>query len=232
MRTQTAFDPNVKNFPIGMQDTVFGEQTCLHGHLGGVLLADPTTSLKTIFDAGSNFSSIFSQDNDLLELNSRFVFCYAPGAVWHGTCQDLIPGGKYPGRINAQHCKIVKIQETINSIGGISAILPILHRLVTSDQTADISIGSVSEESLSCAPTPSGEEFTDWEMLSSNSYTEWKMLQHPLASFLCLLRELSKLSIVPSELKCIFTLLRQGTKFPQNKQLQQVKLNFLLTFTF
>ncbi|XP_036671789.3 neurobeachin-like protein 1 isoform X2 [Drosophila suzukii] len=191
MRTQTAFDPNVKNFPIGMQDTVFGEQTCLHGHLGGVLLADPTTSLKTIFDAGSNFSSIFSQDNDLLELNSRFVFCYAPGAVWHGTCQDLIPGGKYPGRINAQHCKIVKIQETINSIGGISAILPILHRLVTSDQTADISIGSVSEESLSCAPTPSGEEFTDWEMLSSNSYTEWKMLQHPLASFLCLLRYLT-----------------------------------------
>ncbi|XP_044250350.1 neurobeachin-like protein 1 isoform X3 [Drosophila takahashii] len=192
MRTQTAFDPNVKNFPIGMQDTVFGEPTCLHGHLGGVLLADPTTSLKTIFDAGSNFSSIFSQDNDLLELNSRFVFCYAPGAVWHGTCQDLIPGGKYPGRISAQHCKIVKIQETINSIGGISAILPILHRLVTSDQTADISIGSVSEESLSCgAPTPSAEEFTDWEMLSSNSYTEWKMLQHPLASFLCLLRYLT-----------------------------------------
>ncbi|XP_044313954.1 neurobeachin-like protein 1 isoform X2 [Drosophila rhopaloa] len=191
MRTQTAFDPNVKNFPIGMQDTVFGEQTCLHGHLGGVLLADPTTSLKTIFDAGSNFSSIFSQDNDLLELNSRFVFCYAPGAVWHGMCQDLIPGGKYPGRINAQHCKIVKIQETINSIGGVCAILPILHKLVSSDQAADISIGSVSEESLSCAPTPSAEEFTDWEMLSSNSYTEWKMLQHPLASFLCLLRYLT-----------------------------------------
>ncbi|EDW34755.1 GL12834 [Drosophila persimilis] len=191
MRTQTAFDPNVKNFPIGMQDTVFGEPTCLQGHLGGVLLADPTTSLRTIFDAGMNFSSIFSQDNDLLELNSRFVFCYAPAAVWHGTCQDLIPGGKYPGRISAQHCKIVKIQETINSIGGISAILPILHRLVSSDQTADISIATSEEESLS-SPTPSAEELgTDWEMLSSNSYTEWKMIQHPLASFLCLLRYLT-----------------------------------------
>ncbi|XP_017135675.1 neurobeachin-like protein 1 isoform X1 [Drosophila miranda] len=191
MRTQTAFDPNVKNFPIGMQDTVFGEPTCLQGHLGGVLLADPTTSLRTIFDAGMNFSSIFSQDNDLLELNSRFVFCYAPAAVWHGTCQDLIPGGKYPGRISAQHCKIVKIQETINSIGGISAILPILHRLVSSDQTADISIATSEEESLS-SPTPTAEELgTDWEMLSSNSYTEWKMIQHPLASFLCLLRYLT-----------------------------------------
>lgn len=191
LRTQTAFDPNVKNFPIGMQDTVFGEPVCLQGHLGGVLLADPTTSLKTIFDAGMNFSSIFSQDNDLLELNSRFVFCYAPGAVWHGTCQDLIPGGRYPGRINAQHRKTTKIQDTINSIGGVNAVLPMLHRLVK-ENDADISIGSGSDESLAASlKTPTGEEFTDWEMLSSNSYTEWKMIQHPLASLLCLLRYLT-----------------------------------------
>lgn len=191
LRTQTAFDPNVKNFPIGMQDTVFGEPVCLQGHLGGVLLADPTTSLKTIFDAGMNFSSIFSQDNDLLELNSRFVFCYAPGAVWHGSCQDLIPGGRYPGRIHAQQCKTTKIQDTINSIGGVNAVLPMLHRLVK-EQDADISIGSASDESLAASlKTPTGEEFTDWEMLSSNSYTEWKMIQHPLASLLCLLRYLT-----------------------------------------
>lgn len=37
-----------------------------------------------------------------------------------------------------------------------------------------------------------------------------------------LIEELSKLSIVPVELKCIFALLRQGTKFAQYKQLQQV----------
>jgi len=138
-----------------------------------------------------NFSSIFSQDNDLLELNSRFVFCYAPGAIWHGSCQDLIPGGRYPGRINAQHRKTVKIQETINSIGGINAILPMLHRLVK-EQDADVSIGSSSDESTATPlKTPTAEEFTDWEMLSSNSYTEWKMIQHPLASLLCLLRYLT-----------------------------------------
>ncbi|XP_001983501.2 neurobeachin-like protein 1 isoform X2 [Drosophila grimshawi] len=193
LRTQTAFDPNVKNFPIGMQDTVFGEQTCLRGHVGGVLLADPTTSLKTIFDAGMNFSSIFSQDNDLLELNSRFVFCYAPGAVWHGSCQDLIPGGRYPGRISAQHCKTVKMQDTINSIGGINAILPMLHRLIREQGDADVSIGSsYSDDSAPASlKTPTAEELTDWEMLSSNSYTEWKMIQHPLASLLCLLRYLT-----------------------------------------
>lgn len=37
-----------------------------------------------------------------------------------------------------------------------------------------------------------------------------------------LIEELSKLSIVPAELKCIFALLRQGPQFAQHKQLQQV----------
>lgn len=37
-----------------------------------------------------------------------------------------------------------------------------------------------------------------------------------------LIEELSKLSIVPAELKCIFALLRQGPQFQQHKQLQQV----------
>ncbi|XP_030380341.1 neurobeachin-like protein 1 isoform X2 [Scaptodrosophila lebanonensis] len=194
MRTQTTFDPNVKNFPIGMQDTVFGERSCLQGHIGGVLLADPTTNLKTIFDAGMNFSSIFSQDNDLLELTSRFVFCYAPGAYWNGYCQDLIPGGRFPGRVHAQSCKVVKIQDTINSIGGINAILPILHRLVKEQPDITISFDEserqASPSSTEALKTPSAEEFTDWEMLSSNSYTEWKMIQSPLASFLCFLRYL------------------------------------------
>lgn len=44
-----------------------------------------------------------------------------------------------------------------------------------------------------------------------------------------LIEELSKLSIVPVELKCIFALLRQGTNFAQCKQLQQVS-NILNAF--
>jgi len=49
-----------------------------------------------------------------------------------------------------------------------------------------------------------------------------------------MIEELSKLSIVPVELKCIFALLRQGSQFPQHKQLQQVSLlyqHFLYLFT-
>ncbi|XP_055846151.1 neurobeachin-like protein 1 isoform X1 [Episyrphus balteatus] len=191
LRTSTtSFDPNVKNFPIGMQDTVFGEQTHLNGQIGSVLLAEPTTNLKTIFDGGANFASIFSQDNELLDLTSRFVFCYSGGAYSHDYCPDLIPSGKYPGTISAQHCRIVKIQDTINSIGGIQSLLPILHRITKEKNDFSLSTDSSESENLTAETikTPTMEEFSDWEVLSSNSYTEWKMIQHPIASFMCFLR--------------------------------------------
>ncbi|XP_073843399.1 neurobeachin-like protein 1 isoform X2 [Musca autumnalis] len=195
LRSQsTSYDPNVKNFPIGMQETVFGEQQCLGGEVGGVLLAEPTTSLKTIFDAGINFSSIFSQDNDLLELTSRFVFCYAPGAYSHNTCLDLIPSGKHMGLVQAQHCAIVKIQDTINSVGGVQAILPILHRIIK-ENNEEFSLSTNDTEGLDSGgepiKTPMTEEFADWEILSTNSYTEWKMIQFPMASFMCFIRYLT-----------------------------------------
>ncbi|KAM7358806.1 neurobeachin-like protein 1 isoform 2-T3 [Cochliomyia hominivorax] len=195
LRTQsTSFDPNVKNFPVGMQETVFGEQTCLYGQIGGVLLAEPTTNLKTIFDAGIYFTSIFSQDNDILELTSRFVFCYSPAAYTHNTCLDLIPSGKYLGLVQAQYCHIVKIRDTINSVGGIQAILPILHRIIKENNT-EFSLAATEEETndenSEHLKTPVAEEFADWEVLSSNSYTEWKMIQFPVASFMCFLRYLT-----------------------------------------
>lgn len=178
-----------------MQETVFGEQQCLFGQIGGVLLAEPTTSLKTIFDAGIHFSSIFSQDNDLLELTSKFVFCYAPAAYTHNTCLDLIPSGKYLGLLQAQHCQIVKIRDTINSVGGIQAILPLLHRIIKENNTEfSLATGSDTEnneDSMESLKTPVAEEFADWEVLSSNSYTEWKMIQFPIASFMCFLRYLT-----------------------------------------
>lgn len=179
-----------------MQETVFGEQKCLYGQIGGVLLAEPTTSLKTIFDAGIHFASIFSQDNDILELTSRFVFCYSPAAYMHNTCLDLIPSGKYLGLVQAQHCHIIKIRDTINSVGGIQAILPILHRIIK-ENDGEFSLVAAAEENNETdrgeesLKTPAAEEFADWEILSSNSYTEWKMIQYPVASFICFLRYLT-----------------------------------------
>ncbi|KAL5292423.1 NBEAL1 family protein [Megaselia abdita] len=188
MRNTTSFDPNVKNFPIGMQDNVFGEPVCLRGQICSVLLAEPTTNIRTIFEAGTNFASMFSQDNDVADLTSRFVFCYSAGSCTNNICTDLVPGGKYIGSVSARHFKIVKIQDTLNSVGGVQAILPILHNL---SKNADFTLTSdLSEEDLLVQKTPSVDELSDWEVLTTSSYTEWKMIQQPIASFLCLLRYL------------------------------------------
>lgn len=187
MRNTTSFDPNVKNFPIGMQDNVFGEPICLRGQICSVLLAEPTTNIRTIFEAGPNFASLFSQDNDSVDLTSRFVFCYSAGSCTNNICTDLVPGGKYIGSVSARNFKIVKIQDTLNSVGGVQAILPILHNLT---KNTDFTLTSdMSEEDL-LAPKTSVDELSDWEVLTTSSYTEWKMIQQPLGSFLCLLRYL------------------------------------------
>ncbi|XP_037907722.1 neurobeachin-like protein 1 isoform X2 [Hermetia illucens] len=189
LRNTGSFDPNVKNFPVGMQDNIFGEQICLKGQIGAILLAEPTTNMKVIFDAGANFASIFSQDNEILELTSKFVFCYSATACSGGICIDLVPSGRFNGSVLAHHCKTVKIQDTINSIGGIQAILPILKNLTKKkgefELTSDV---TDLEDNLK---TPTMEEFSDWEILSSSSYAEWKMIQHPLAGYLCFLRYLA-----------------------------------------
>lgn len=196
LRTPTPYDPNVKNFPIGMQDTVYGEQQSLGGQIAGVLLSEPTTNLKTIFDAGIHFASIFSQDNDILELTSRFVFCYAPAAYSNNTCLDLIPPGRFLGLTQAQYCRIIKIQDTLNSVGGIQTILPILYYIVKNMKDLQVQVQDTNDsreelEYYTSNTPPIHDEQSDWEMLSSNFYAEWKMMQHPLANFLCFLRYLT-----------------------------------------
>lgn len=189
LRNTSSNDPNVKCYPIGMQDGIFGPQACLRGQLGSVLLAEPTTNIKTILDAGYQFASIVSQDIEPYDLNSKYVFCFAPSACHSGMCTDLIPGNKFNGHFIGKHCKTTKIQDAINSIGGVSSLLPILEMVVKEN-----SFHLVFDATLDSLPvdTPGSmsahDELIDWEVLSSSTYTEYKMIQNPIGCFLCLIR--------------------------------------------
>lgn len=174
-----------------MQDGIFGPQACLRGQLGPVVLAEPTTSIKTIFDAGYDFASIISQDIEPYDLTSKYVFCYSPSSCNSGLCIDLVPGNKYNGRVVAKSCKTIKIQDAINSIGGIFTLLPILD---TASKAKEIALGndlffSITNEPLSIDPASMIiDELPDWEVPSSTTYTEYKMIQNPIGCFLCLIR--------------------------------------------
>lgn len=172
-----------------MQDGIFGPQTCLRGQIGSILLAEPITSIKTILDAGIEFASIVSQDIEPYDLNSKYVFCYSSSACHNGICTDLIPGSKFNGHFIGNYCKTTKIQDSINSIGGIMTLLPILETVIKSNQ-----LNLVFDTSLDSLPPPPSspsllcEEMIDWEILSSNTYTEYKMIQNPIGCILCLIR--------------------------------------------
>lgn len=171
---------------MGMQDGIFGPQTCLRGQLGSILLAEPSTSIKTILDAGIQFASIISQDIEPYDLNSKYVFCYSPAAIYNGICQDLVPNGKFNAHFEGKQCKTTKIQDAINSIGGVSTILPILESIVKENPLNLIFDSAM--DSLPCDTPSLTDELIDWEVLSSNTYTEYKMMQNPIGCFICLVR--------------------------------------------
>lgn len=179
-----------------MQDSIFGPPVCLHGQLGCMLLADPMTNIKTLVDAGANFaSSLVSQDIEANDMTSKFIFCYSPAACHDGVCIDLCVGDKFNGLSAARMCRTMKLTDAIYSIGGINALLPILHSIVKTDEVflsfaAEQHLSGVRQPETPTSPT-TADELAGFEMIASTTYAEWKMIQNPVSCFFCLVRYFS-----------------------------------------
>ncbi|XP_058062662.1 neurobeachin-like protein 1 isoform X2 [Anopheles bellator] len=187
-KSTTSLDPSVKSYPIGMQDLVFGEAVCLKGQLGAVLLADTNVNLKSLFEVGPNVANVLASDIiESFDMASKFVFCFAPSACYDGLCLDLAPGNQYNGHLVANVAQTLSIQNALTGIGGMVALLPILDH-ITQLPASEI---PAANELISLSPVESPlkeERFGDWEMLQLNSLTEAKIIQNPIACFLCLVR--------------------------------------------
>uniref|UniRef100_A0A182W0M1 DUF4704 domain-containing protein n=1 Tax=Anopheles minimus TaxID=112268 RepID=A0A182W0M1_9DIPT len=214
-KSTSSLDPSVKSYPIGMQDLVFGEAICLKGQLGAVLLADTNVNLKSLFEAGPNVANVLATDMiESFDMASKFVFCFAPNACFDGLCLDLAPGNQYNGHLVASVANTLSLQNALNGIGGMVALLPIVDGI---SQLPDSDIPSTNELiSLSPVESPLKEEhFGDWEMLQLNSLTEAKIIQNPIACFLCLVRnfiggsELNKENMLKNDAIAIMSALLQ-----------------------
>ncbi|XP_053679026.1 neurobeachin-like protein 1 [Anopheles nili] len=214
-KSTSSLDPSVKSYPIGMQDLVFGEAICLKGQLGAVLLADTNVSLKNLFESGPNIANVLATDMiESFDMASKFVFCFAPNACFDGLCLDLAPGNQYNGHLVASVANTLSMQNALNGIGGMVALLPILDGI---SLMPDSDIPSTNELiSLSPVESPLNEErFGDWEMLQLNSLTEAKIIQNPIACFLCLVRnfingsELNKENMLKNDAIAIISALLQ-----------------------
>ncbi|XP_058454329.1 neurobeachin-like protein 1 isoform X1 [Malaya genurostris] len=214
--SQSSLDPSVKSYPIGMQDLVFGEAICLKGQLDSILLADTNINLKSLFEAGPSIASVLATDMiESFDMASKFVFCFSPRACYDGLCLDLAPGNQYNGHVVANVSNILSVQNALNGVGGMMSLLPIL------DYISQIPASDIpsSDELISLTPvaSPTREDnFGDWEMLQSNSLTESKIIQNPIACFICLIRnfihgnDLNKESILKNEAISIISQLLQN----------------------
>ncbi|XP_055608825.1 neurobeachin-like protein 1 isoform X2 [Uranotaenia lowii] len=187
-QSPASLDPSVKSYPIGMQDLVFGEAICLKGQLGCVLLADTSINLKNLFESGPSIANVLATDMiESFDMASKFIFCFSPSACFDGLCLDLAPGNQYNGHVAANASNVLSIQNAINGVGGMMSLLPILD-FVCQIPDSDI---STSDQLISLTPVASptrDERFGDWEMLQPNSLTESKIIQNPIACFICLMR--------------------------------------------
>nr|XP_040227141.2 neurobeachin-like protein 1 isoform X2 [Anopheles coluzzii] len=214
-KSTSSLDPSVKSYPIGMQDLVFGEAICLKGQLGAVLLADTNINLKSLFEAGPSVANVLATDMiESFDMASKFVFCFAPNACFDGLCLDLAPGNQYNGHLVASVAHTLSLQNALNGIGGMVALLPIVDSLAL---LPDADLPSANELiSLSPVESPLKEErFGDWEMLQLNSLTEAKIIQNPIACFFCLVRnfisgsELNKENMLKNDAIAIISTLLQ-----------------------
>ncbi|XP_055544656.1 neurobeachin-like protein 1 isoform X1 [Wyeomyia smithii] len=215
-QSHSSLDPSVKSYPIGMQDLVFGEAICLKGQLGSVLLAETNVNLRSLFEVGPSIASVLA--NDMIEsfdMASKFVFCFSPRACFDGLCLDLAPGNQYNGHVVASTSRILSVQQAINGVGGMMSLLPIL------DSISHLPASDVltSDELIPLTPVASpicDEYFGDWEMLQTNSLTESKIVQNPIACFICLIRnfihgnDLNKENILKNEAIAIISQLLQN----------------------
>ncbi|XP_075227690.1 neurobeachin-like protein 1 [Lycorma delicatula] len=193
LRSSAPLDPHVKNFPPGMQDTLFGPPTCLRGQLGLICLFHEPLSphqVKTLHDGGPNCRSLFSLEDspEHLVLSSKLVWCFSPAACWEGQCLDLAAAGKFSATAVARLCHTQTLKDVINGVGGVHALFPILESagITQGGDGPDLSVFTPSP-----SPSPSqSQELDDWELLPSSTYSDVKLQQNPISSFLTLLRNI------------------------------------------
>ncbi|PNF23323.1 hypothetical protein B7P43_G17104 [Cryptotermes secundus] len=197
LRSSTPLDPNVKSFPAGMQDTIWGSPTSLKGQVGLACLFQEALTpqqVKTLYDGGPNCFALFALEDvpEFIELTNKLVFCFSPAAYWNNLCLDLTPANMYEGHVVAAHCQTYSIKNAINGIGGVHALFPILENASTSDEGPDLSFlsPSVEKEYRLIEGHEGSVDSDEWEILPSSSYSDWKLEQNPISGFLSLLKNI------------------------------------------
>jgi neurobeachin-like protein 1/2 len=117
-------DPNVKSYPSGMEDSIFGQPVALGGHIALAALFHEALSyqqIRTLYEAGPSCRPLFSVEEGMeqADITTRLVLCYSASAAHQGRCLDLSPAAKYEAKSSAPLRKTESIKVIVDIVIGI-----------------------------------------------------------------------------------------------------------------
>ncbi|XP_053326637.1 neurobeachin-like protein 1 isoform X2 [Spea bombifrons] len=173
-----------KSISAGTQDSEWGTPTSLQGHLGSVFIlheALQATQVKALYLAGPNCLSPWkSQESELSDLPNKLLICYTPKACRNPICLDLSPNLLH-GRLTGNEVVNWDIKDTINCIGGLNTLFPILEQISCLNEPPPL-------DSIASTPELSTPTEGDFVVLSSTKASEARLEKNIVATFVLLIK--------------------------------------------
>lgn len=179
--------PGVLNHPAGSQDEIWGPPITLHGRVSTVCIFSDTiqpVQFRALNSVGPNDMAVFKDEADLADLPLKLFARYSAKACKEHVCADLSPFQNH-GQFFGERCVAWDIKDTINCVGGIQALFPLLEQV---DPEAPAPTPAPTPATTPVNGNPMGDSGEGWVILETSSYADSKLEQSQVASFLTLLR--------------------------------------------
>ncbi|XP_076450797.1 neurobeachin-like protein 1 [Babylonia areolata] len=174
----------------GAQDDYWGPPITLHGRMSTVCVFSDVVQpaqFRALNMSGPNDITVFKDDADLAELSAKLLARYSAKACKDHVCADLSPYQNH-GQFSGEKCIAWDIKDTINCVGGIQVLFPLLEQ-VDPDAPVPTPVPTPMTP-VANEPLLSSDSGDEWVVLKSSSYADSKLEQNQVAAFLTLLRHM------------------------------------------
>ncbi len=195
-------DPHIRWTLIGLEDQLWGKSVPLSGQLGMITCFQDGLApnlVKVLHDMGPNHGlSFHSEDSpEALDIHNRLVFFFSARAARGQTCPNLHPPHLYEALVGGAkpHCTH-DVKDAINCIGGgVHVLFPLLETAAFANDPEDkesMTYMSLREEesfqtvqksrkSRKKKAAQQENESSEWELVPSSSFSDWKLEQNPIS---------------------------------------------------
>ncbi|XP_077975013.1 neurobeachin-like protein 1 isoform X3 [Styela clava] len=182
----------VVTIDAGTQDDVWGRAVSLRGQLGSVAAFNDVLTeaqVKALNIAGPDKKTVMNSDDVPGDIKSKLVVYYAAKACHRYVCRDL-SSSQTPRDGNLTGHKIVTwdVKDSINAIGGVHVLFPLLEEINTMHLNRGESNEAVSPNEVVQDDASPVNEDVSWVMIESPKSSDLKLQKNHVAAFIILLK--------------------------------------------